>query len=95
MVIVAESVEAEVMAEDSVEAELGVEALLGVLQELSMERRSLDGRPVAGAAAAGGSYALEKVLRAVGETALRVSRRRLEPLPKVRTWWVSRRSFGR
>jgi hypothetical protein len=31
----------------------------------------------------------------VGETALRVSRRRLEPFPKVRTWWVSRRSEGR
>lgn len=38
---------------------------------------------------------MEKVLRAVGETALRVSRRRLEPLPKVRTWCVSRRREGR
>ena len=90
--IVAESVEAEVMADDNVDAELGVDALLGVLQVLlSMDRRSLDGRPVAGAAEeAGGSYALEKVLRAVGETALSVSRRRLEPFPKVRTCWVSR-----
>ena len=31
----------------------------------------------------------------MGETALRVSRRRLEPFPKVRTCWVSRRSLGR
>jgi len=39
---------------------------------------------------------LEKVLRTVGETALRVSSRRLvEPLPKVRDCWVSRESLGR
>jgi hypothetical protein len=32
----------------------------------------------------------------VGETALRVSSRRLvEPFPNVRTGWVSRRSLGR
>jgi hypothetical protein len=38
---------------------------------------------------------LEKVFRTVGETALKVSSRRLEPLPKVRIWWVSICSFGR
>lgn len=39
---------------------------------------------------------MEKVLRTVGETALKVSRRRLvEPFPKVRTCWVSSESLGR
>ena len=39
---------------------------------------------------------MEKVLRTVGETALRVSRRRLvEPFPKVRTCCVSSESLGR
>lgn len=50
----AESVEAEV-AEEMVEAELGVVALAGGLQALSMERRSLEGRPEAGGAAGGGA----------------------------------------
>ncbi|KAL1606766.1 hypothetical protein SLS60_004173 [Paraconiothyrium brasiliense] len=53
MMLVAESVEADVRADDSVDAELGVDALFGALQLLSMDRRSLDGRPVAGAAEAG------------------------------------------
>jgi hypothetical protein len=38
---------------------------------------------------------LEKVLRAVGETALRVSRRRLAALPKMRGCRVLICSFGR
>ena len=33
-----------------------------------------------------GSYALLKVLRTVGETALRVSSRNEAPLPKTRGW---------
>ena len=41
--MVAESAEAEVRVDERVEAELGVEALVGVLQLLSMERRSLEG----------------------------------------------------
>lgn len=90
--------EAEVRVDEKVEAELGVIELGGfesddlVKELLSIERpsRGFEGRPeVAGAAGAGAgagaSYALEKVLRIVGETALRVSRRRLvEPLPNVR-----------
>jgi hypothetical protein len=51
----AESEEAEVRADESVDAELGVERLVGGVQQLSMERRSLEGRPVAGAAAGGGA----------------------------------------
>jgi len=95
MVMVAESLEADVSVDERVEAELGVDVVLSSLQLLSIDRRGFDRRPRAGAAEAGGSYALEKVLRTVGETALRVSSRRLEPLPKVRTCWVSRWSLGR
>ena len=42
-----------------------------------------------------GSYALLKVLRTVGETALSVSRRNEAPLPKMRGWWVLTVSLGR
>lgn len=42
--MVAESAEAEVRADDRVWAEVGVEALVGELQLLSMERRKFDGR---------------------------------------------------
>lgn len=51
--MVAESVEAEVRPDESVEAELGVEAL-EVSQLLSMQRRGLEGRP-AGVLVAGAS----------------------------------------
>jgi hypothetical protein len=76
--VVADSCEAEVSADERVDAELGVVAALvafGML--LSMESRGFEGRSRAG-------YALENVLTLVGETALRVSRRRLAPLPKLR-----------
>jgi hypothetical protein len=53
IVIVAESVEAEVSPDESVEAEPGVEAL-DVSQLLSMQRRGREGRP-AGVLDAGGS----------------------------------------
>jgi hypothetical protein len=53
IVIVAESVEAEVSPDESVEAEPGVEAP-EVSQLLSMQRRGLEGRP-AGVLDAGGS----------------------------------------
>ena len=52
MLMVADSAEAEVRVEDRVEAELGVEALLGDLQLLSIDRDSFDGRPGAGAVGA-------------------------------------------
>lgn len=83
----AESLEAEVREDESVEAELGVEDSLERLQSLSIDRLGLEGRPCAEQVEdLGASYALENVLRMVGETALRVSRRRLvEPLPNVRT----------
>ena len=42
-----------------------------------------------------GSYALLKVLRTVGEAALRVSRRSEAALPKMRGWWVLTVSLGR
>lgn len=42
-----------------------------------------------------GSYALLKVLRTVGETALSVSRRNEAALPKTRGWWVLTVSLGR
>ena len=42
-----------------------------------------------------GSYALLKVLRTVGETALSVSRRNEAPLPNTRGWWVLTVSLGR
>lgn len=38
---------------------------------------------------------MEKVLRTVGETALRVSRRRLAPLPRMRGCSVLMESLGR
>ena len=55
MARVADSAEAEVSADESVEAELGVETVVAGLQVLSMERRSLEGRAVGGAGWAGGS----------------------------------------
>jgi hypothetical protein len=96
--MVADSVdEADVTADESVEAELGVVELGGVFDVcgferlLSMERRGLAGRGSANMGAAeagaGASYALVNVLRTVGETALSVSsRREVELLPKVRSW---------
>lgn len=42
-----------------------------------------------------GSYALLKVLRTVGETALSVSRRNEAPLPNTRGWWVLTVNLGR
>jgi hypothetical protein len=83
--IVADSLEADVSADERVEAELGVELLCGLETDASIDSDGLDERPSAGAAEAGASYALEKVLRTVGETALSVSRRSDEPLPKVRS----------
>lgn len=101
--MVAELVDdAEVEAEERVDAELGVE--FGVLVSscsevavpeeawvatvLSIDNRGFTGLPEAGTAKAGASYAFEKVFRTVGETAERVSSRRLEPLPKVLIWVV-------
>lgn len=55
MARVAESAEAEVSADERVEAESGVAAAAGSLQLLSMESRSLEGRAGAGAAEEGGS----------------------------------------
>jgi hypothetical protein len=82
--IVAESVEVEVEQDDGVQAELGVEALEVSSEEVIMAGSCFDlFKP--GAAEAGASYALLKVLRAVGETALSVSSRKLEPFPKVRS----------
>jgi hypothetical protein len=76
--MVAESCEADVRADERVDAELGVvEALVAFGMQLSIESRGLVGRSRAG-------YALEKVLTLVGDTALRVSRRKLAPLPKLR-----------
>lgn len=76
--MVADSCEADVRADERVDAELGVLVALGAVgMLLSMERRSLVGRSRAG-------YALEKVLTLVGETALSVSSRKLAPLPKLR-----------
>jgi hypothetical protein len=54
-----------------------VAALVAFEMLLSIERRGFEGRSRAG-------YALENVLNLVGETALRVSSRRLAPLPKLR-----------
>jgi hypothetical protein len=90
MTIVADSsFEADVTAEASVEAELGVEAASRLSQLLSTERR---GRVLV----AGGSMVLEKVLRMVGETALKVSSRKLvDFLPNTQFCFVSRRSLGR
>lgn len=51
----AESLEAEVNEEASVEAELGVDALLRLSQLLSMERRGLEGRPDCEGMVVGGS----------------------------------------
>jgi hypothetical protein len=100
--MVADSVDvADVTADESVEAELGVVELWGVLDVcgfgrlLSMERRGLAGRGSgsgsasmgAAEAGTGASYAFVNVLRTVGETALRVSSRsEVELLPKVRSW---------
>lgn len=80
--MVADSCEADVRADERVEAELGVlEVEAGALGAfgmlLSMERRGFEGRSSAG-------YVLEKVLIRVGETALSVSSRRLAPFPKLR-----------
>lgn len=72
-------------ADESVDAELGVELLWGFETVASMESESLEERPRPGAAEDGASYALENVLRTVGETALNVSGRSEEPLPKVRS----------
>jgi hypothetical protein len=78
MGLVADSCEAEVSVDERVDAELGVVvALVACGMLLSMQRRGFEGRSRAG-------YALEKVLTLVGETALRVSSRRLAPLPKLR-----------
>ena len=100
--MVAESVDAEVEADERVDAELVVE--FGVLVSsrnavaeleeawvatvLSIDNRGFTGLPKAGAAEIGASYAFEKVFRTVGDIAERVSSRRLEPLPKVRIWVV-------
>ena len=62
--MVAESAEAEVRVDERVEAELGVEALVGVLQLLSMERRSLEGAGLVGVGegdAGGGRDGTERV----------------------------------
>lgn len=93
IVVVADSCEADVRADERVEAELGVvdvEAgpLVAFGMLLSMERRGLDGRSRA-------EYALEKVLMWVGETALSVSSRREAPFPKLRGWEVLTDSLGR
>jgi hypothetical protein len=90
MEMVADSCEeADVSADERVDAELGVvEALVAFGTLLLMERTGFEGRSMAG-------YALEKVLTLVGETALRVSSRRLAPLPKLRGVDVLTESFGR
>lgn len=91
--MLADSCEADVRADESVEAELGVvEVEAGALGAfgmlLSMERRGFEGRSSAG-------YALEKVLTRVGETALSVSSRREAPFPKLRGCEVLTDSLGR
>jgi hypothetical protein len=62
---------------------LGGLDVVGVLEELN-ELDELDVLEVFVVVL--GSYALEKVLRTVGETALSVSSRKLAPLPKMRGW---------
>jgi hypothetical protein len=89
---VAESFEADVSVDEGVDAL--VCALLVAGTSLSMESWGLEGRWRVGAVA-GRSYALEKVLRTVGDTALRVSRRRLAPLPRMRGCSVLMESLGR
>ena len=108
IVLLADSLEADVrVEEDRVEAESGVHMLagVGVVVLVLMSRRNLAGGPGGGATyvlrvldvfvVVLGSYALLKVLRTVGEAALRVSRRSEAPLPKTRGWWVLTVSFGR
>lgn len=101
IVLLADSLEADVRAEDEedrVEAESGVHTLVGfeMVVLLLMSRRNLAGGPGGGATyvlsvldvfvVVVGSYALLKVLRTVGEAALRVSRRSEAPFPKTRGW---------
>ncbi len=79
--------------------------LVGFGVVVLMSRRSFAGGPGVGGTKGAevadvfvvvlGSYALEKVLRTVGETALRVSSRSEAPLPKTRGWVVLMLSFGR
>lgn len=108
IVLLADSLEADVSAEDdeeSVEAESGVQMLVETGVELLMSRRSFAGGPGGGATkvlrvlevfvVVFGSYALLKVLRTVGDAALRVSSRREAPFPKTRGWWVLTDSLGR
>ncbi len=94
MEMVADSLDAEVSVEDRVDAESGVLAQFALEKLLSMESCGLAGRWRAGAVE-GCSWALEKVLRTVGETALRTSRRRLVAFPRMRGCWVLMDSLGR
>ena len=97
IVLLANSLEADVSVdEERVEAESGVHMLAGFEVVLLISRRSFAGGPGGGATkvfsvldvfvVVVGSYALLKVLRTVGDTALSVSRRNEAPLPKMRGW---------
>jgi hypothetical protein len=106
-VLLADSLEADVrVEEEAVEAESGEQTVVESGAEVVvMSRRSFAGGPGGGGryvlrvfevfVVVVGSYALLKVLRTVGEAALRVSRRSEAALPKMRGWWVLTVSFGR
>ena len=97
IVLLADSLEADVSVDDErVEAESGVQMLVGFDVVLPISRRSFAGGPGGGAmkvfnvfdvfVVVVGSYALLNVLRTVGDAALSVSSRNDAPLPKMRGW---------
>ena len=105
IVLLADSLEADVSVDERVEAESGVQMLVGFEVALLISRRNFAGGPGGGATkvfnvldvfvVVVGSYALLNVLRTVGDAALSVSSLNDAPLPKMRGWWVLTVSLGR